>query len=403
MTTTGPPRAAAPSDPAPSQAPPSPSDGRPRDTAPVTEPADRVADPDCAEDLGAVLASLLEDLRFAELAEALRSVDALAGPDRARAVALTRAGARLLRLDAAAFADVDGLPTDIAPQVRAMGFPTSAVDPGRGSLESLRPLYGLMLEALEVHWARDEMAMVAVILHLVGEYLPVLAWEPVLGHAADPLRLRHQVAGTLWATAECPMPRHRRSAAERVVALDPDGPGGGIHAEQWRSYLDRWHSRVSGALRQCALRPGAGRPNPDDAGCDRPCGVVTRLPAPVLDDLAARMALATAFAESPLVRLRHQAPVGHFFGVPGQDDVSAAWAETVTWIGRDWRGEGPGGGNPAAGGLVARDGEPLPGLEHLLSIVAGVPVTPTVVLHTLRDQVTTLLGNLLPELEPSTV
>lgn len=350
---------------------------------------------DCAEDLAAVLATLLDDARFGELVEALRSVEQLSGARRRRAVGLCRAGARLLQLDAVGFDEVEGVPRDLAAEVGSMRFPSAYEEPGRGSLGSLAPLYGLMLEALEVHWARGDTAHVVLILHLLAEYLPLLVWEPVLGHAGDPPRLRDHVAGTLWATTECPMPRHRRSAAERVLAMVPDETSGPVPPEQWRSYLDRWHARVASGLRQCARRPGGGRPAPGDAGCDRPCGVVTVLADDVREDLAARMALAANFADSPVVALRHSAPVGHFFGVPRQDDVSEAWQETAAWLCRPWTGQGPFGGNPCGGGLRARPDEPLPGLEHLLSAAAGRQVRRSSILARLRAEVSGVLGDLL--------
>lgn len=94
------------------------------------------------------------------------------------------------------------------------------------SLHSLEPLYALMLEALGVHWDRREMNYIVLVLHLMAEYLPLSAWERDLGYAADPLRLRSQVSvpGSLWATPQCPMPRHRRSAAERVSTLRDEVP-----------------------------------------------------------------------------------------------------------------------------------------------------------------------------------
>ena len=42
-------------------------------------------------------------------------------------------------------------------------------------------------------------------------------------------------------------------------------------------------------------------------------------------DLDARVRLALVYVGSPLVALRHHAPVGHFFGVPSVQEISAAW------------------------------------------------------------------------------
>lgn len=349
------------------------------------------------EDLAAVLAALLADLRFAELGECLRCVDALQGPDRRRVLELCRAGRRLLDLDAVGFADLDVAGDDLRAAVRAMQFPTRSDARERGSLDSLAPLFGLMLECLAVHWVRHETSRVTLLLHLMAEYLPLLAWEPVLGHAGDPLRLRPHVTGTLWATPECPAPRHRRSAAERVLMLRPEHPEG-VQAEQWRVYLDRWHARVAGMLRQCALRRGQGRPNPEAGGCDRDCGVVTSLPDEVLADLASRMALAAAFADSPVVALRHAAPVGHFFGVPDDEEITAQWKTSLDWLCRSWSATDGSAANPAGGGLPADGDEPLPGLHAFLSVVAGRPIRPTRLLTDLRDEVATVLQ---PLLEPA--
>ncbi|GAB2692209.1 hypothetical protein [Thalassiella azotivora] len=369
-------------------------------------------DGDRAEDLAAVLGSLVDDLRFAELAEALRSVEGLDGATRRHVRSLCHAGSRLLSLDAAGFADVppgDPLHGALAP----LQFPSEAVGGPRGSLDSLLPLYGLLLECLDVHAARGETAAVALVLHLLAEYLPVLAWEPVLGHAADPVRLAGHVAGTLWGTDRCPVPPNRRSAAQRVLAMRPGATGQvapgpvtpePVAPEQWRAYLDRWHARVAAHLRQCALRPGQGRPNPASAGCDLACGVVTRLAPDVLDDLATRMAVVHAFRRSPVVALRHAAPVGHFFGVPDGEDVARAWAQTVTRLTRDWAAGGSRVGladgaaglrNPLHEGVRARDGEALPGLAHVLSVAAGRPVRASTVLHDVGHAVRGLLSPLL--------
>jgi hypothetical protein len=363
---------------------------------PNPRPAELDPDADCAEDLASVLATLLGEMRFAELGQTVRSLDALRGHDRGRVLALCEAGRRLLDLDAVGFGEVAGVSPDLRDAVLAMQFPPRADATERGSLTSLAPLFGLMLECLELRWQRDETSYVTLLLHLMAEYLPLLAWEPVLGHAADPLRLRPWVTGTLWATAECPAPQHRKSAAERVLLLRPESPDG-VQAEQWKVYLDRWHARVAGMLRQCALRPGAGRPNPESGGCDRPCGVVTQLDDDTLADLAARVALASGFADSPVVALRHAAPVGHFFGVPERDEIAQQWKVTVERLCRPWGrpGEGCDVGNPIGGELEVDEDEALPGLIGFLSVVAGRPIRPTSLLSQLREDISRVLSPLL--------
>ncbi len=363
---------------------------------PKPRPAELDPDADCAEDLAGVLASLLADMRFAELGQSLRSVDALRGRDRGRVLALCEAGRRLLDLDAVGFGEVDGVSADLRDAVLAMQFPPHADTLERGSLTSLAPLFGLMLECLDVRWRRDETSFVTLLLHLMAEYLPLLAWEPVLGHAGDPVRLRRWVTGTLWATAECPAPQHRKSAAERVLLLRPESPDG-VQPEQWKVYLDRWHARVAGMLRQCALRPGGGRPNPESGGCDRACGVVTQLDDDTLGDLAARVALAAGFADSPVVALRHAAPVGHFFGVPERDEIALQWKVTIERLCRPWAAPGDGcdPGNPIGDGLEVDEDEALPGLAAFLSVVAGRPIRPTTLLSQLREDISQVLSPLL--------
>lgn len=365
-------------------------------------------DADCSEDLAGVLVSLLQNLRFRELGETVRTLDALRGRDRRRVLELCRAGSRLLDLDAVGMADVDGVSPRVRQAVAVMAFPSRADDARRGSLDSLVPLYELMLECLRIHWARAETARVTLLLHLMAEYLPMLVWESVVGHAGDPLRLRSHVVSTYWGTPDCVAPLHRRSAAQRVLALRVDGPDG-VQREQWQVYLDRWHARVAGHLRQCALRPGQGRPNPEGGGCDAPCGVVTQLAPPVLADLASRMVLAAQFADSPVVALRHAAPVGHFFGVPSQQEVLQQWEDSVTWLCRDWAvgrsrvavaddvaDDDPGlAVNPVAEGLPADKDEPLPGLHALLSAASGRRIQAGRLLHDIGDEVAVVLTPLL--------
>jgi hypothetical protein len=107
------------------------------------------------------------------------------------------------------------------------------------------------------------------------------------------------------------------------------------------------------------------------------------------------MAVATGFADSPVVALRHSAPVGHFFGVPQTDDVRDAWEESVEWLCRPWLGDGPYGGNPCGAGLRKTEGEPLPGLQHLVSTMAGRDVAASTILERLRGELATLLADLL--------
>ena len=49
---------------------------------------------------------------------------------------------------------------------------------------------------------------------------------------------------------------------------------------------------------------------------------MTRLPLEHRRDLDARVRLAAVYVGSPIVALRHHAPVGHFFGVPSVQEIS---------------------------------------------------------------------------------
>ena len=368
---------------------------------PVSPPAALDDSADCAEDLAGVLGTLLDDLRFAELGDVLRVVEALRGADRRRVLGLCRAGERLLALDAQGFGSVEGVPEDLAGIVEAMHFPQEPTEQPRGSLADLDGLFGLMLEALDVHWRRGDTAFVVLLLHLVAEYLPLLAWQDLLGHAGDPLLLRGQVAGTLWGTAACPQSRSLRSAAERVLDLDVRSDGGGIHPEQWEAYLERWHARVSSCLSQCGRRTRPGRPGSDALGCDRTCGVVTPYADADLESLADRLTLAASYADSPVVALRHSAPVGHYFGVPTREEVRRAWDESVERFTRRWgaqdapaRPDRP--ANPLEGvQLEPLEDEALPGLSAFLTAVAGHPVRPGTLLQRLAGEVGAVLAPLI--------
>jgi len=92
-------------------------------------------------------------------------------------------------------------------------------------------------------------------------------------------------------------------------------------------------------------------------------------------DLDARVRLALLYVDSPIVALRHHAPVGHFFGVPSVAEISDAWIKTWERVSAPWAD----GSNPL---LVSTHpdrsapGEALPGMSALVSAVAGQPIGP---------------------------
>lgn len=341
-----------------------------------------------------VVDALLEEYRFGGI-EAIAAILDLPGAARHRVEQLAHAGDRLLELDAEDFAQLaaDGhLPATVVERVRAAQFPRDPAAADRGSLASLVPLHELMLEALAVRWLRREPTHVVVLMHLLAEYLPLLAWESVLGHAGDPMRLTAfvEVEGSRWGQRDrCDHTRAHRSGAVRVA-----GAARG-DAATWSVYLDHYHSRVSEALARCAARPGGGRPAVAGT-CRRPCTVWTQLPAATRDELGARVHLARMFADSPVVELRHHAPVGHFFGVPSPEEILDAWERTWRRLARRWAD----GANPLTGNHRRRrrdNPEPLLGLSMLVSVIAGRPVRAGSVLRTIRDEINTELAPMVPD------
>jgi hypothetical protein len=328
-----------------------------------------------------VLVALAERYAFGDVATLATA--GLIAPDTApRVAALCAFGQRVLDLDAEDFGmpePAGDVPRDLLKWARASRMPQTPREQPRGALETLRPAYALLLEVIEVHWRRHEMAALVAAVHIASEYLPLLAWEPVLGHAADPARLAAAVAGPgsrfgvpfePGTPRTCDHTRPEQSAAERALRV------AGEPAEGWRAYLDRQHSHVSGALGVCA------------AACRTPCSVVGRLDDAVRDDLAARCRLAAEFAGGALVRLRHAAPVGHGFGVPSADEVLAAWARTRSSLRRQELGR------KALAGADA-DPYPLPGLPALFTQVATAEIVPDRLLAEVAARVATLVARKL--------
>jgi hypothetical protein len=292
-------------------------------------------------------------------------------------------GQRLIDLDAEDFGmpertgdpDVDAhqVPESLLARARTSRMPQSAKERYRGALRTLRPAYGLLLEVIRARWFRREMAAVVAAAHIASEYLPLLAWEPVLGHAGDPARLpvavsgpgsRFGVIGGATRPRDCSLTRPQQSAAERAlrVAGEP-GPG-------WRNYLDRQHSTLASALCTCA------------AACRTPCDVVTRLDPDVLDGLSDRCRVAQEFADGALVRLRHAAPVGHGFGVPNPEEVSDAWERTRASLSR----------LPLARDVAGEVADyPLPGLPEVFSAAAGHEIVPDTLVSDVAERIVAIL------------
>lgn len=322
--------------------------------------------------------SLLDAHWYDALASLLAADDRWPGSEQARAFAV--AAKRVLDLDAEDFGTIAAeFDRPWAAQLAASCFPLRPRDPQRGALGSLVPLYELMLEVLELRAKRHEPMLVVVTAHIIGEYLPQLACERWLGHAGDPLRLRNDV-GERWGTDSpaCPHSSALRATARRALnACNGDLAG-------YTAYLDKFHSRQGDALAVCAMNhrtvDAGQRPDVGDT-CPTPCSWVLRGTEAERLALDARCRLAMAYVASPIVALRHHAPVGHFFGVPSSQEIAEAWLRTWERVSQPW----PDGGNPLQAGQVVgapEADEALPGMSMLVSAIAGQTIGPG---HLIRD------------------
>ncbi|MEV0646736.1 hypothetical protein AB0I28_15875 [Phytomonospora sp. NPDC050363] len=295
----------------------------------------------------------------------------LPAPKLARMRRLCLFGQRLADLDAEDF-DMDGLEgaqpdlVSLVERAKRCRMPQEPGEADRGALKTMRPAFRLLLEVLEARWRRADMAGLVSCAHIMSEYLPLLVWESVWGHAADPALLPAtvDVMGSRFGDRQAQEERrcdHNRTdagATQRALKV-ASGPG-----EGWRAYLDRQHSNVSHALAVCASR------------CRNRCGVVNSLDKPVRDSLEDRCSVALSFGDSALIRLRHAAPVGHGFGVPSREEVSEVWARSREALAK--RGE--------IGAAVATDdGFCLPGLPSLFTALAGVELVPDTLLRDVAD------------------
>jgi hypothetical protein len=291
-------------------------------------------------------------------------------------------GQRLVDVDAdgLAFADAaDGATTDTTFAIRTETEMVPAALVARGArchirhdpvdveddaLVDLRPVYRLLLEAVAVRWSRYETLALLALIHVAAEYAPLLAWQPHLGHAGDPFRLRLDEAFTgpdsRWGhidDPQCPRPRNEKAASARALRV------AGEPAPGWRSYLDRQHSIVASALAGCAT------------DCATPCTVITHL-GPRRRRLRDACHAAGAFRGCALVRLRHEALVGHGLGSPSRDEVAHAWERSRHAIAKH---------GSAAGEVLAEDGFPLPGLPSLFGAITGATLAPDTLLADTQD------------------
>lgn len=334
--------------------------------------------------MDASLSSLLRGHWYDAAAVVLHDMGSV-NPHLVQAERLAIAAKRILDLDAEDFTQIGSeFDADWARLLEGVSFPEHPRDAQRGALGCLDGLYELMLEVTEIRARRNEPLQVVVTAHLIGQYLPALAWQSRLGHGGDPLKLRETVAER-WGTAsaDCAHTPTARAAAKRSLnACDGDVVG-------YTAYLDKSHSRLGTALAVCAMNHEtvkAGERPDVGTTCPTPCNWAVQGDLSDRRDLDARVRLALIYQDSAIVGLRHHAPVGHFFGVPSNAEIDEAWKSTWARLCAPW----PDGSNPLSG-AAASDGsyvaEELPGIDRLVSAVAGRPIGPGRIIRTIGDQI----------------
>jgi len=309
-----------------------------------------------------VLIALARRFAFRDLAE-------LVPADAHHLRQLCEFGRQLIDLDAEDFGEAGELiPPEFVGRALASRMPQRPDESSRGALGSLVPAYRLFLAVMDVRWQRRDMAALLATAHIAAEYAPLLAWEPVLGHAGDPQRIAEAVVGadSLWGKddAACPHTRPEQSAAARVLRVANEPPSG------WTAYLDRQHTNTSRALATCAI------------GCRHPCSVLTRVPPASRAALTDRVKTAVEYGDSAFVRLRHAAPVGHGFGVPTRSEVVDAWTTTRSRLSR----YAPAASDP--------NDFVLPGLPAVFSAIAGTDVQPSSLVSDVATEVIEALRTL---------
>jgi hypothetical protein len=266
----------------------------------------------------------------------------------------------------------DVVPEHLLKRGRACRMPQHPREGDRGAMGSLRPVFALLLEIMAVRWLRRETAALLAAAHIAAEYAPMLVWERVLGHAADPARLAQDPIFTgeqsrfgQYDEPQCQHTKPETSATNRALRTARENALG------WQHYLNRQHSTVAHALGNCAVT------------CRTPCSVLTSRSDQDRAALTDACRLAFAYSGCALIRLRHSAPVGHGFGVPSPAEVTTAWQHSRQTIAK----HGPLG--PSA---LTEDGFVLPGMPSMFTAFAGVDLRPdTLLADTAREVVAILV------------
>jgi hypothetical protein len=239
------------------------------------------------------------------------------------------------------------------------------------ALYSLHPTFQLLLEVLQIRWDRHDTLWLISAAHIAGEYAPMLAWQPYLGHAGDPFRLRSDPAfadpavfGVISTTGPAPARNRRRprprgrfgspGATFRLAGLPRPAGLRCLPRARWL------RDRLSAALHGHHAASGAS------TGSD-----CAKRAAPRLHTRAARSFGCAIERPSGTGSACHR-------GTRSPKPGTAA-----------------GTGIAKRGGLgeaaLVEDGFPLPGLPSLFSAIAGSPLRPDTLVHdTMREVVTGL-------------
>jgi hypothetical protein len=301
---------------------------------------------------------------------------------------LCRVGMEVMQLDAEEFAgrarNCKALPQGVRAELFACAWPTTPDQLKNGSpanaVLDIRPTFSLLLELLAFNYDRRNWTDVLALLHLMAQYMSLLAWQPVLGDAGRPDLLGVRFANPNTGARTNTPCELSRPQVDLVNSLPT-----GYDVRSLRVYLVEKHSRMADVLLKCGGSP-ANSPIGSAGGCKNQCCVVAgpdgTLSRKERDDLAIRVSLARYFTDSKLVKLRHTSPVGHFFAVPGKEEIAGDWTQARKTMRELLRQSGA-----AHCDVDLLERGLVPGIAGLLGICAGgtSPLSPTRILPDLRD------------------
>ena len=265
------------------------------------------------------------------------------------------------------------IPISIRRKLQKLLWPDSPDDDQRGALQSITPTFELLIEVIEILVVKGQVSLALSVLHLMIEYMPLLAWQRTLGHAGDPILMANHLhqKGFKWRSEQCPLNRADRNAFESVSeAL--------VTQRKWDKYIRDNHSRVASALSICGGVPHPASSINGQRICRNPCSVMNGD-----EHLTWAMVLIRRLRTSSIVKLRHDSPVGHFFAVPNEKEILLKWESTWEGLLAD-NEEAPAHENPLFG--AKRTGA-LAGLPQLLAVIAGNEVTQPIQASSLLTEV----------------